>query len=1128
VRTWLLVKKTAMSIVLSSSVAIICSPILDAQIPLPSISLSSDTNPSTIGNSLDVTATLGSPTATGYVTFTEAGKILGIADVVGGIATFPLSSASNKPASLCSGVGCLGPGTIIKYVSQLGCAYQDTDLMYGGGHDDTACINAALALATQASPIIIFQDGRSRISGDGLQGPSSGYWGIVGKGANGMSTHIIGCSISGNVATLTTNSNILVAGQVVNLDNLKVCTMLNGAIIQVQAPGLSSTQFQLAVSPSNDVPPSQEFATLTSVSGTGFYFSAGSGDAISDGVSPVSGNCELPVGPVPPRGANIILQDFVLNGDAHDNRQYCFGIDLKDVNNVRIENVVLYNTGRYAIKAANVGNMEVTGTKVITSFLGNGTNTDGIHIDGPANDLVFNNDFFQTADDTVAINATEGYCGPISRVKWTNSILDDSWNMIRVYNQDLNVCSNGLVPLVDSVNLDNVSGSVYSGNIANFGNSPIESGTLHPAITSFQWNNSTVTNLYPSFSHPILLTDNIGTMSLTNFTFVSPDTDGLFIENIGYLLTETVDSLTVNNLTVDRTPSGNRLDGILGIYSDGGLAFGILNINGFTLEDTGAVYGPMTCLLCSWYPWEFLPAPANINGIDPTQVTNITGPGVGFTVNSPYPFGPPELFNQLPVGQYTIVATYSGDRDYLPAVSVPLVETVLALGTTTTIAVSPNPSVVNSPVTLTGTILGQGSPSGTITFKDGGAVIGIGVLNAGVTTISVSNLAIGPHSIVGYYSGDADNQQSQSSALVENVEQATTVRLTSNYNPALSLSPVTFVAQVSSNNGSSSNGTVIFEDSGQTLGSAALDHSGVAKLTVTSLTTGQHMVIASYSGDLQNLPSDSAVLSETVQLRSTAVNLISAVRGQQIALTSSIQFVGSTVPTGTIEFVVSGQPIGVGTVDGTGSSTITINLPASPETVTAIYSGDTAYASSISQQTIAEGPPSLSAIVAPSTISIVSQQSGAATVTLTSVNGYHDSLSLHCEGLPSSMSCSFSDAEVILGANNSASVQILIATQSKLIAETRSASERPALGDIGVMCFWPGSWLISRLLSRSRKLNGAILMAAVLLPALFVTGGCGGYQVVETLPGTYQIQVAATGATSGIAATGNLTVQVTQ
>lgn len=61
-----------------------------------------------------------------------------------------------------------------------------------------------------------------------------------------------------------------------------------------------------------------------------------------------------------------------------------------------------------------------------------GLGTDGLHFDGPANDISISNCTFSTGDDSIALNCPEGYSGDIARVTVTNCTFQ-SWSLMRLY-----------------------------------------------------------------------------------------------------------------------------------------------------------------------------------------------------------------------------------------------------------------------------------------------------------------------------------------------------------------------------------------------------------------------------------------------------------------------------------------------------------------------------------------------------------------------------------------------------------------------------------------------------------------------------------------------------------------------
>jgi hypothetical protein len=129
--------------------------------------------------------------------------------------------------------------------------------------------------------------------------------------------------------------------------------------------------------------------------------------------------------------------------------------------------------------------------------------------------------------------------------------------------------------------------------------------------------------------------------------------------------------------------------------------------------------------------------------------------------------------SMLSAGDHNIAAIYGGDNNNMGSTSSDLRLTVNQPGvmnppkiaTTTTLMANPNSPMSNNPVTLTATVAGAGTPTGTVTFLDGATTLGTAILLAnGQATFTTSPLAIGNHSITAIYGGDNNDLSSTSVA----------------------------------------------------------------------------------------------------------------------------------------------------------------------------------------------------------------------------------------------------------------------------------------------------------------------------------------------------------------------------
>jgi hypothetical protein len=114
-------------------------------------------------------------------------------------------------------------------------------------------------------------------------------------------------------------------------------------------------------------------------------------------------------------------------------------------------------------------------------------------------------------------------------------------------------------------------------------------------------------------------------------------------------------------------------------------------------------------------------------------------------------------------GSSSIVAAYSGDSTFLPSSSAPLKQKVQRAPTTTFLISSPNPSQSGQTVTFTASVTGQfgGTPTGTVTFKEGETQLAQVPLTDGVAKYKTSTLTEGTHHVRANYSGDSNYQFSQ-------------------------------------------------------------------------------------------------------------------------------------------------------------------------------------------------------------------------------------------------------------------------------------------------------------------------------------------------------------------------------
>jgi hypothetical protein len=285
----------------------------------------------------------------------------------------------------------------------------------------------------------------------------------------------------------------------------------------------------------------------------------------------------------------------------------------------------------------------------------------------------------------------------------------------------------------------------------------------------------------------------------------------------------------------------------------------------------------------------------------------------------------------------------------------------------TTVTSSVNPSVLGQSVTFTATITpnGPGTPTGTVTFRDGTTPLGQATVSTsgGVTraAITTSVLMLGSHVITANYSGDSSFGAS-SATLTQTVNKAgTSTTVFSSANPSASGQSVTFTAIVSVNAPGSTAagypaGTVIFSDGGTSIGQGTLSTTGgIATFSTSSLSIGNHTISASYAGSSKFLGSTGTFTQTVSTIATTTTQIASSanpsVCGQYVTFTVFVTSNGSGTPDGMVFFYDGSTKIGQGplSMSSPGVSKATFlygSLAFGNHTITASYAGSSGFVSS--------------------------------------------------------------------------------------------------------------------------------------------------------------------------------------
>ncbi|MGA7236465.1 MAG: Ig-like domain repeat protein [Bryobacteraceae bacterium] len=275
-----------------------------------------------------------------------------------------------------------------------------------------------------------------------------------------------------------------------------------------------------------------------------------------------------------------------------------------------------------------------------------------------------------------------------------------------------------------------------------------------------------------------------------------------------------------------------------------------------------------------------------------------------------------------------------------------------AISTTTTLSASVNPSVSGQPVTFNASV-SPAAATGTVTFLDGGVIIGSSTLISGLASLTTSTLSVGGHSITASYSGDATYAPS-SAMRSQTVKGSTNTTVASNANPLTPGQSLVLTAMVSP---AGATGTVAFFDGTQVLGNVTVQNGlamcGVSSSCVTlNLIAGSHLIKAIYSGD-SNYGNSTGTLTQVI-IGASSVTLMSnanpATLGQVVMLTATVS--PCCVATGTVTFFDGNNAIGSGPlapINGALRATAsTSSLSVGSHSLSAHYSGDSRYTANTS------------------------------------------------------------------------------------------------------------------------------------------------------------------------------------
>jgi hypothetical protein len=266
--------------------------------------------------------------------------------------------------------------------------------------------------------------------------------------------------------------------------------------------------------------------------------------------------------------------------------------------------------------------------------------------------------------------------------------------------------------------------------------------------------------------------------------------------------------------------------------------------------------------------------------------------------------------------------------------------------------------------------------------------------------------------------------------------------------------------------------------------------------------------------------------------------IASADLGQPVTISATVISTGggTATPTGKVYFYRAGNiQIGTGTLSGYGNtSIIDSTLPLGVSNITALYLGDMNYQPSYASAqsvTIYNGPGDFSLTVPTScttTVTVVHGQSAIYCLSVTSVNGFDQTVSFTCSNLPPESTCLFAPSALTPAIGAPASLYGLSISTTPPADQNGPHTE--VLGGPRLRRLLNLSpllaillWLPGLRLRGCRRLRSQLLSLTVCLLTLGTLIGCDSLPSAAptTPPGTYSITINAS------ASTGTHTMTVT-
>ena len=330
----------------------------------------------------------------------------------------------------------------------------------------------------------------------------------------------------------------------------------------------------------------------------------------------------------------------------------------------------------------------------------------------------------------------------------------------------------------------------------------------------------------------------------------------------------------------------------------------------------------------------------------PTGSVTLTDSASGFTATVPLApdFTASVTTAALAVGGHTITATYSGDSTHLTSSATLLQEIISGYPTSVSLTSSLNPAAKGSTVTFRVAVTSQnGTPTGSITFADGSTPLVTASLSNGAASFSTATLSRGQHAITATYAGGGGFTGSSATVTEIITGVASTTSLSASATSVYALNPVTLRASVADAGSATVDPAALrIFDNGTPLAPLAIAADGSASI-VASLSSGTHIITATYAGDAAADGSSSAPITVTVlpNITGTSLHFLNATATAFAPVNALALTVSSTAPTatpdGTVTFSSGATVLATGRLTPPGASSASLTLGAGTYAVVASY-----------------------------------------------------------------------------------------------------------------------------------------------------------------------------------------------